>query len=175
MNKKGQEEMVGFALIVIIVSVIGVILLVFALKSGSNEIRANNYEIRQFLDSAMQTSTDCTLRNSINYVRINELISACYGNQGSACINSGNNVCEELDSILENIIDKGLKVGEENVNSGFVLNASFQGNGGSEEVSYIKEGECGGEYTAGEYLIPEGRDGGAIIITLTLCKNTKSE
>ncbi len=51
MNNKAQEEMVGFALIVVLVSVILVILLAVVMYSSKDKVELNSYEVTSFIAS----------------------------------------------------------------------------------------------------------------------------
>jgi len=169
-NKKGQEEMVGFALVVIIVAIVGLLLLGLSIRSGgSNSADSDNYQIRQFLDSSMHVTSDCTLRNNIDYGLVSDLVRECYQSSGKECLNSGETVCSNLNSTLNGIIAKGLMIGPDRPNKGYNLNISFEGKI-NEEILSTQSGECAGDLTAGEYLIPQDRESGIIVVRLTLCE-----
>ncbi|MEK6910312.1 MAG: hypothetical protein AABW82_00905 [Nanoarchaeota archaeon] len=170
-NKKGQEEIVGFALVIIIVAVVGLLLLGLAIRSGDKGAKSDNYEIRQFLDSSMHVSSDCSLRSNIDYASVSDLVRECYRNQARECLSSGEKVCLALNRSLQGIINSGLKIGPERPNKGFMMNISFeQKTGESSSFLELKDGKCDKDYTAGEYLIPEDRSKGLIVVRLTLCK-----
>ena len=70
-NKRAQEEMVGFALILILVAVIFLVFLVFYIKKPLSE-SIEDPEITSFIQAIMQYTTKCeynseniTLRNLI--------------------------------------------------------------------------------------------------------------
>lgn len=170
-NKKGQEEMVGFAMIIIIVAVVGLLIFGLALRGKNNASTNDNYEISQFLGSVMQITTECTLRTNIDYASVNELVKECYQNSYKQCMDS-KSVCGELNKTFKTSIVQGLRVGVNMSNKGYILNISFEGNSGvaGEEVLELKSGECKGELTGGEYLIPQSKKNGLLIARLTLCK-----
>lgn len=170
-NRKGQEEMVGFALVVIIVAVVGLLLLGLAIRSGDKNTNNDNYEIRQFLDSAMYVSSNCALRSNLDYASLSDLVRECYKNPAKECLSSKENVCLALNNSLNGVIKSGLKIGADRPNKGFIMNISFeQKNEESKSFLEIKDGICAGDYTAGEYLIPEDRSKGLIVVRLSLCK-----
>lgn len=174
-NRKGQEEMVGFAVVVVLVAVVGLILLVFALRSGTDSKQVEYYEVRQFLDSSMSVTTECTLRSNIDYASVRELVRVCYTSPQTICGKTEKDVCEELDGYLEEIIKRGLRIGPEQPYEGFRLNITFeQSDVGTTEtinpVRGISEGNCTGNFVGGEYLIPEERSRGILRVQLTLCE-----
>ena len=73
-NKYGQEEMVGFALIMIIVAIILLIFLSFSLGKSEKET-VESYEVESFIQSMSQYTTDC--RDNLEYVSIQKLIFDC--------------------------------------------------------------------------------------------------
>ena len=117
-NKKGQEEMVGFALIIIIVSVIILAFLGFFLsKSGSQSIQS--YEAQSFIQSMLQTSTQC--QDYYGYVSVQDLILMC--SSDSQCTNSMDS-CNVLNSTLSGILDQSWPVGQGTPIKGYNLNIS---------------------------------------------------
>jgi len=135
-KKRAQEEMVGFALIIIIVAVVLVIFLGLYLNKPVKE-GVESYEANSFLQATMGYTTNCeTNRNS--HPSVKELITDCYGKK--ECLN-GEDSCEVLDSTLRGILDESWKVGENRPYEGYELNISMKG----EKIVNIKEGGVSGE------------------------------
>ncbi|MFH1586141.1 MAG: hypothetical protein ABIB79_05220 [archaeon] len=101
---KGQEEMVGFAMIVIIVAVILLVFLAFSIKKPSEGIES--YEIESFIQAFLQHTSDCRDQNNLEYRSIQDLISDC--DNGKTCLDS-RDTCEVLDSTLTNLIKESWK------------------------------------------------------------------
>lgn len=116
MNKRGQEEMVGFALIVIIVSIILLVFLGFFL-GNSNSKTVESFEAESFVTSTLQYSTEC--QNYYGYISINDLIFMC--NSKLTC-NDGQDSCEVLNSTLNGILNQSWNVGGGSPIKGYVLN-----------------------------------------------------
>ena len=57
-EKKGQEEMVGFALILILVAIIVLVFIGFSIRSPEKE-SVESYEVESFLQSMLQYTTEC--------------------------------------------------------------------------------------------------------------------
>lgn len=130
-NKKGQEEMVGFALIMIIVAVILLIFLSFSLRRSEKEI-VESYEVESFIQAILQYTTDC--RDNLEYLSIQKLIFDCYDKD--ICIDN-RNTCDVLNSTLKEIMKESWKVEGDRPVQGYELKVIVDE---SEEILIIKEG-----------------------------------
>ena len=92
-KKKGQEEMVGFALIMIIVMVIILIFLGFSL-SKPQVSNVESYEIDSFVQVFLQYHTEC--EDNLEHLTIQKLISRCKTG-GNNC-QDGRTMCNALES-----------------------------------------------------------------------------
>lgn len=117
-NKRGQEEMVGFALIIIIVSVVILFLLAFSLKSKDKE-NVESYELSSFLQSTLQYTTSCQV-NGKN-LSVQNLIFECA--DGASCDGFegtlGESSCDRLNSDLSGILNGSWPAGPENPVKGY--------------------------------------------------------
>jgi len=130
-KKHGQEEMVGFALIMIIVAVILLILLSFSLRKTEKEI-VESYEVESFIQSSLQYTTNC--RDNLEYLSIQSLIFDCYNKE--KCIDE-RETCEVLNSTLREIIKESWKVEGDRPVKGYELKIIVDE---SEEMFVMKEG-----------------------------------
>jgi len=134
MNKmkanKGQEEMVGFALIIIIVAIILLVFLGISLRSPQKE-SVKSYEAESFIQSSLQYTTDC--RDNFGYLSIKKLIFNCYN--GKNCIDDRES-CDVLESILTEIIDESWKIGDESPIKGYEITIM----GETEQILALKKG-----------------------------------
>lgn len=105
-SKRSQEEIVGFALIIIIVAVILLIFLGFSLRSGQKEI-VESYEVDSFIQTLLQYTTDC--RDNLEYLSVQKLIFNC--NSEEECLD-GRSSCEALNLTLMEIVGETWMVGE---------------------------------------------------------------
>ncbi|MDP2628496.1 MAG: hypothetical protein Q8P15_01205 [Nanoarchaeota archaeon] len=128
--KKAQEEMVGFAIIIILVSIILVVFLGLSL-GNKNEITTESYETNSFVHSTLQYTTGCS--DSYEYLSIQKLIIACSNNE---ICSEGNNSCEILENNLGEILEASWNVGEGSKNKGYSLNISSDDG----EIFFEKEG-----------------------------------
>lgn len=131
-SKKAQQEMVGFALIIIIVSVLILIFFVFALKK-SNDLE-QSYEVEAFIQAFLQKTTNCSTNYYPNYEDIQSLIFEC--GEGSVCLD-GISSCEILELSINEILENSLEIGEQHPMKGYILNISYLG----EPLMFFEKGE----------------------------------
>jgi len=175
-RKKAQHEIAGFALIVLVVAIIGLIFLALALRGGE-PVRKTSAEISDFLQASMYHTTDCVLNNIPNYLSLQNLIKTCYNDNSTTCFN-GDRVCEVLNTTLDNIIKNGLRVGEQNPNKAYKLNMYFDIKDSTiprESILQMQQGNFGNcsSIIGSSYFIPyiENIKIGNIWIELDLCKS----
>ena len=96
-NKKGQEEMVGFVLIVIIVTIALVVLMIFSLRKPSGI--ENSLEIENFLQASGYITTSCQVGGES--LTIKKLIVDCKNK--NTCDN-GLESCDVLKEIFGNLL-----------------------------------------------------------------------
>ena len=100
-KRRGQEEMVGFVLIIVLVMIIILVFLAFSVKKkGEKEIES--YEVDSFISAMKQYTTKCALTSQYDYRNIVHLIKDC--SQGKKCYDSKDS-CEVLERELTGIMN----------------------------------------------------------------------
>jgi len=95
-NKKSQQEIVGFMIIIVIVVIVGVIFLGIYLR-GDKQIVKDDAELRNFLTSSLRYTSECYKDNEPNYRTLEDLAIDCYQNNGrTTCLNGTS--CSVLNS-----------------------------------------------------------------------------
>jgi hypothetical protein len=102
--KQGQEEMVGFALIIIIVAIIILVFIVLTITKPKGE-EIESYKVESFLQALLQYTTDC--EDNFEYLSIQKLIFRC--NTGGRCLDE-RDFCVVLNEVLDDIVDKSWRV-----------------------------------------------------------------
>jgi len=120
--KKSQEEMVGFAIIVVIVFVILLIFLSIYLRKPK-EVNTQSYEVKSFVSSFLEYTTNCE-DSRLGLLPIRELIFYCYDRK--KCLN-GIESCEILNSTVQGIVNESWKIGANSTYQGYALNISVNG------------------------------------------------
>lgn len=128
--KLAQEEMVGFALIVVIVAVIILIFLGFTIRNKSNT-DTQSYEVESFLQAVLQYTTEC--KDYSGYLSVQKLIIEC--DRGRACLDERGS-CEVLNSTLSKIVKESWKIEGDRPIKGHSLNITSD----QEEVLSISGG-----------------------------------
>ena len=134
--KKGQEEMVGFVLIVVVVSVILLFFLGISLQNKKTGIESQ--EVEDFVRSFLPYTTDCKIKTK--NVSIRKLIFEC-AEDDKVCSN-GENSCDVLENTLRGIVDVSWNVGEGIPNKGYILKILSNGL----EILSFEEGNLTGLY-----------------------------
>jgi len=147
MRKKGQEEMVGFALIIIVVAVILLIFLSFSLrKSGQTQIES--YEADSFIQAFLQSTTECAYYKP-SYLSIKELIKAC--DLETTCSN-GKESCKVLKETIEEILEQSWNTGEESVYKGNSLEIYSK----DKEILKVQQGNETKNYKGSAQILANG-------------------
>lgn len=120
MNKRAQEEMIGFVLIVIIIAVILLVFLSISLKKSSKY--PDSPEIDSFLQVLSYYTSDCVADYEPNYLEIRSLIKECSMN--SLCLD-GRSACDALNTTLSEIVEASWPVGPDYPNKGYSLNITY--------------------------------------------------
>jgi len=103
-SKRSQEEMVGFALIVVMVAVILMMFISFSLKAPEQEA-IESYELENFIQSVLNYNVDYD-------IEVSDLIKNC---------NNYDEDCELMKTELENILEESWIVEEDSVIKGYNL------------------------------------------------------
>ena len=122
-KKKGQEEMVGFAIIMVIVVIAILFFLVFAFNGNSSQ-NDQSFQVSNFLQSAMQVTTNCSSNYAQNY-SVQDLISECAS--GNSCGKESS--CAVLNSTMRKMLDSGWNIQNGSAVKGYEMD--IVSNGGS--------------------------------------------
>lgn len=163
-RKKGQEEIVGFVLIMVIVAVILVVFLGISIRNhGENEKEST--DIYQFLESSGEITTGCQIRE-IEYADLGELFEKCYNSE--ECINELDS-CSVLEEEMREILEKSWNIGENASIKGYRFESAYKPDSedAGEEILKIENGACGQRIRGASYLLPAFP--GKIVNTLKLC------
>lgn len=146
-DKLAQEELVGFALIILIV---GVIILVFVASglNKSDEGPVESYEVEGFLQSALQYTTNC--EEIFGNASLQDLIISC--ERGDFCGNE--NSCLLLNQTLNKILEENWAVGESYPNKGYEFEITSE----TKRLFYSKEGVETVDSKGGRQSFAKGRE-----------------
>ncbi|MEA3329418.1 MAG: hypothetical protein U9Q06_01620 [Nanoarchaeota archaeon] len=168
MRNKGQEEIMGFVLIVAIILIIGVVFLGISLRKGPVE-QPLSMEIDSFLSSINYYTTDCEI--SGRYLSVESLVTKCY--EQKSCLD-GRTTCEVLAETLEKLVESAYFVAEGGVNQYYKLEVYYNKENPVqiiEEISDFSEldGVCKGIKIYNEKLL-NTLDGDKLFMKFEVCK-----
>jgi hypothetical protein len=155
-NKFGQEEIIGFVVIVVIVSVIILVLLSFILTNTDENV-VESYEVESFIQSMLQYTTSC--ENQLEFLSYQKLIAYCE-NEG-VCLN-GENSCKILDSTTREIIKVGWNINEQSPIKGYEFKIATE----EKELFFAEEGNKTTNYKGS--FQDFARSGEKYIVSLTI-------
>jgi len=137
-NNRGQEEMVGFAVIIIIVAVIILVFLGFSLQKRDNKEIIESYEVESFIQAMNQLTTNYNSQK----ISTRELIKECdFYEEG----------CEELKSELEKALEKSWDIQEGSKIKGYLLKIYTA----DKEIVNIKKGNETNTYKGSSQKLTE--------------------
>lgn len=167
MDKKAQEEMVGFVLIVILVVVISVVFLGISLR-GDSSSQQESLLISSFLNSISQYTTACEIPESV-FKSVGDLVVECNNNQ--LCSN-GKTACEVLDGTLKGVLENSFLVSNSSYTRYYGL--SLGNNDTSKEILNIVKGN-GNDCPAGKLYNQRAFNTGSrddiLIMKLEICNS----
>ena len=167
--KRGQEEIVGFVVIVVLVVVIALIFLGISLRNDSNQVKESK-DVRRFVDSALLYTSDCAFGYEPNYASLKDLITSCYRDPEKSCLDN-RDVCLALNQTLNAMLDTSWNVGSDAKVNGYEFNAFYAINASDENVERIvkvDKGNCSSQiYTQGSDFFSV--NSGTITCSLRIC------
>ena len=100
LGKEGQQEIVGFVLIVVLVMVGLMVFLVISVRdSGGDE---ESVGVSNMLDVFMKATTECAIVYEPDYDDFEDLFKSCY--EGDSCDNLGRSACDYLNESLDDVV-----------------------------------------------------------------------
>jgi len=116
-QKKAQDEMVGFGLIIMVVAVILLVFVGSTISRTRNQIKEiDDYETNAFVQATLQYTTICRVNSeSLN---VEELIFECANEE--VCENN-RPACQVLEGTIRDILERSWKTGSQRVTEGYEL------------------------------------------------------
>ncbi len=117
-SKIGQEEMIGFGVILILIAIVMVAFLYFSMN-GSDKEAVESYQVNSFIQAFLQYNSKCQEENYgvIENVSIQDLIKKCYENE--TCMNNEKGPCEILNETSKEIIVESWQINPQSPRVGY--------------------------------------------------------
>lgn len=153
-KRKGQDEIIGFAVIIVIVAVIMLVLLAFYIAAPKTRDTVESFEVSGYLQAILQYTTDC--ESNLEHRNVQDLVMDCNSNE--VCLN-GKNSCDALEETLKGITAESWKVGNTPI-QGYYMNVTLNG---KNIIDPIKVGnQTGNAKGAFQDLVRGGNDIGIL-------------
>lgn len=166
MNKRGQQEIVGFVLIVVLVVVGLMVFLVISLRDSPE--KEGSLEVGNMLDVMMKWTTECAIVCEPDYDDLEDLFKSCY--REDRCSNLDRSACDYLNESLRAVVGDMMK-SEANVNAYQVDFFIRDGEGllrVFESASFGKIGDCVGSISAAQRSVKS--DSENLVVRMTVCR-----
>jgi hypothetical protein len=121
-KQKAQSEMVGFAMILIIVAVLFLVFLAISVRSPNDDF-VKSYEVESFIQSALGYSTNCTINYKDN-VPIRKIIRYCGEEKNCSDLRTA---CEVLNETMGDILENSWNVGADWPTKGYKMDITIEG------------------------------------------------
>ncbi len=134
-NSRGQNEMVGFGLIIVLVAVVFIVFLSIYIRKPSETIV--DHEANSFVQSLLQYTTVCE-EGDFENLTVQRLISHC--KDKDICYSNGMDPCIVLNNTIKDLVRESWRVGPENYIKGYSFTINVSDGNSNEQLVNIKEG-----------------------------------
>ena len=174
-NKKSQQEIVGFVIIVVLVAIIAVVFLGIFLRQRP-EVVTDDVEINNFLSAAIKYTSDCYRDEETKFKNLGELLGDCYALKSCS---DGRTCCDVANSTFTALLDSLWKASDQGAVKYYKLSFYYTQNISDNDAKIplsglvsISKGDLTGcvNNRAGRKEISHGD--GDIVIEMQICKNT---
>lgn len=141
--KRGQEEMVGFALILIIVAIIFIVVISIYIRKTQEPIEDS--EAKSFIQSVLQYTTTCEESNLEN-LSVQELIFQCQEKDPCEYGNYGGDSCRILNETLKNLIKESWEVNQNTAIKGYFFAVNISDGIDEEQLIVMTKGVVTNNY-----------------------------
>lgn len=151
-KKRGQEEIVGFVLIIVLVAVVFLIFLGFSIRQVPSTT-TESIDVSQFLESSMEYTTSCVTSFYPDYRKLGELFKECLSN--TKCLDE-RETCDVLNETLSEIIENSWLIGEDRPLKGYEFVSEYEPSGDfpNEIIISFSSGNCTGAIRGASYVTP---------------------
>lgn len=161
-NKRGQQEIVGFVLIVVLVVVGLMVFLVISLRGGGEV--SESVEVSNILNVVMKTTTECAIVYEPDYDDFEDLFKSCH--KGKNCENLERDACDYLNESLRDLVE-GVMVSEAGIAGWRIELIERDGNSEAGLLEIEDWGNCSGRVSAAQRNIVSGGD--SLVVRMRVC------
>lgn len=132
-NKKSQEEMVGFIVIVVLVTIVAMSLLIFSLRRPA--ALESSSEIESFVHGSLKLTTECEIYGKM--INLQDLILVCDKNE--KC-NDEEDSCMILNRTFDSLLNSVWNIEEGSTYKGYYLNVYTKQDNETSPILAIRRG-----------------------------------
>lgn len=160
--KKGQQEIVGFVLIVVLVVVGLMVFLIISLRDApENE---GSLEVENMLDALMKHTTECAIVYEPAYDDFEALFKSCH--EGDRCSNLGKDACDYLNESLADVV-RAMAASEGGNIEYYQLDFLVKDDVGEDGILRIFAGNCTGSVSGAQRSVVSGSE--SLVIRMKTC------
>ncbi len=157
-NKKGQQEIVGFVLIVVLVMVALMVFLIISVRDSGEE--QTSVGVSNMLDVLMKTTSECAIVYEPDYDSFEDLFKSCF--KGDSCNNLNKSACDYLNESFGDIVSS-MVLSDASIGA---WEAEFYSRDG-EGILQWSGGNCTGATTGAQRSIISS--GTSLIVRMRIC------
>ena len=158
-QKKAQQEIVGFVLIVVLVVIGLMVFLIISLRDSPEA--SESLAVENMLDAVMKHTTECAVVYEPDYDDFEALFKSCH--QSDPCANLDKSACEYLNESLRSVV--GAIMASEASVSAYEVEFFVKDEAGG--LLRIFEGNCTGSVSAAQRSVVSGSE--SLIIRMKTC------
>jgi hypothetical protein len=156
MKNKGQQEIVGFVLIVVLVMVAMMVFLIISVRDSGEEV--SGAEVSNMLDVLLKTTSECAVVYEPDYDDFEDLVKSCY--KKDDCSNLDRSACDYLNESFYDMVSVMVSV-DASINWSVDL---FERDGAG--ILKWEEGSCTGGVSGAQRSIISGND---LVVRMRIC------
>ena len=158
LDKKAQQEIVGFVLIVVLVMVVMMVFLIISVRDSGEEVLSTG--VSNMLDVLMKTTTECAIVYEPDYDDFEDLVKSCY--KEDDCSNLDMSACDYLNESLREVVSAMV------LSDAAVLgwNVDFSEREGAGILRW-SEGNCTSGISGAQRSIVSGGD--SLVVRMRIC------
>ncbi|MCK4649922.1 hypothetical protein KAT36_01690 [Candidatus Pacearchaeota archaeon] len=163
-NRKGQQEIVGFVLIVVLVMVGLMVFLVISVRDVTET--EDSLEVLNMIGVLMRTTSECAIVYEPDYDDFEDLFKSCHKND--RCSNLDRSACDYLNESFGDVVD-ALMRSEADVEA---WDVEFFVKDGGEMLGFwdSESGNCTGRVEGAQRSIVSG--GESLVVRMRVCRGS---
>jgi hypothetical protein len=158
LKDRGQQEIVGFVLIVVVVMVALMVFLIISVRDSGEDV--DSVGVANMLDVLIKTTSDCAVVAEPKYDSFEDLFKSCYDDE--SCSNLERSACEYLNESLGVVVSSMVK--SEAMIGAWEVDFSVRDGKG---ILKWDEGNCTGSFSGASRTIVSG--GRSLVVRMRAC------